>query len=147
MKFHVNLQHRAFPLTLGNSTLYSTSLEQSLNIIPTIVTCSVHTNMQSILVLGYLSLSQKRSLSSFPFLFRDPLILAFWLIPCTQSLQCVQNLCKEVYFLHVAGEIITWRPQLGNVLYNEHTNQAKIPSNLHYVGGVHKKVHITSVPL
>ena len=43
----------------------------------------------------------------------------------------------------------TWqvRPQLGNVLYTEHTNKAKIPSNPHYVGGVHKKVHITSVPL
>ena len=65
-------------------------------------------------------------------------------------LQCVQNLCREGknrYFLHVAGQIITWRLQLGNLLYTEHTNQAKIPSNLHYVGGVYKKVHIALVPL
>ena len=85
-------------------------------------------------------------------MFWVALILAFgsvasYFLVLTQSLQCVQNLCKEVYFLGIAGQIITWRPQLGNVLYTEHTNQAKIPSNLHYVGGVHKKVHITSVPL
>ena len=81
-------------------------------------------------------------------MFWAALILAFdsvatslVLTPCSVCRTCVKWGEKVIFFMWQV------RPQLGNVLYTEHTNKAKIPSNPHYVGGVHKKVHITSVPL
>ena len=95
----VNLQYRAVPLTSGNSTLYSTILEQSLNIIPTIVTCSVHTKNKAHQFGAWVifASSEKDLCPPFPFLFWVAFILAFGSVtsffPCTNSISVV---CTEL---------------------------------------------------
>ena len=88
-------------------------------------TCSIHTNkVNQFWCLDNISLSQKRSLSSFPFLFWAALILAFdsmatslVLTPCSVCRTCVKWGEKVIFF--------TWqvRPQLGNVLYTAWTHK------------------------
>ena len=125
-------------LTSGNSTLYTqcnfgTVTEHNTQQSHVVSTQTTRSIRDFDAWITFPCRKKKKIFVLFSFLFWAALILAFSsmatslvLTPCSVCRTCVKWGEKVIFF--------TWqvRPQLGNVLYTEHTNQAKIPSNLHY---------------